>query len=284
MVAELETTAAHYRLLADNMADVVWVFNLDAQRFTYVSPSVRQLRGYTPEEVLTQTMAEVVTPASLAMIQADLPSQLAAFFAGEPAAVAQTHDIEQIRKDGSTVWTEVVTTLMQNAAGGLDILGVSRDIATRKQAEEALKKSEQKLRTLFEILPVGVSILNVERQIVYMNPRLEEILSMSHAGLLRGDYAARQYLRPDGTPMLLSEFSSNRALQEQHAVYAVETGVVKEDGTIVWINVNAVPVDFPDWRVVVVSTDITARKQAEETLREQIEMLRLAYAAADLGI
>ncbi|MBK8051033.1 MAG: PAS domain S-box protein [Anaerolineales bacterium] len=57
-----------YRLLADNIDDVLWVLDLESSHFTYVSPSVEKLRGYSATEVLTQSMAEVMTPESLAMI------------------------------------------------------------------------------------------------------------------------------------------------------------------------------------------------------------------------
>ncbi len=133
----------------------------------------------------------------------------------------------------------------------------------RKQAEEALRVSEAKLKTLFEILPVGISVLGVERQIIYMNPALERILDMSREAILRGDYKKRMYLRPDGTPRPNEEYASVRAVKEQRAIYNVETGVVKEDGNVIWTSVDAIPVKFADWKVIVVTSDITERKKME---------------------
>jgi PAS domain S-box-containing protein len=146
----------------------------------------------------------------------------------------------------------------------------------RMRAEKALRESEKKLKTLFEILPVGISILDAERKIVYGNPALATILDIPGEGLFRGDYARRTYLRPDGTPMPAEEFASSRAIKERRAVHDVETGVVKEDDTVIWTNVSAVPVTFPDWKVVIVTSDITERREAQQKLKEALGKLQLS--------
>jgi len=151
-----------------------------------------------------------------------------------------------------------------------------RSSKKRLEAEEALRESERKLKTLFEILPVGISILDAERKIVYGNPALEKILDIPREGLFRGNYARRSYLRPDGTPMPAEEFASTRAIKERRAVHDVETGVMKEDDTVIWTNVSAVPVAFPDWKVVIVTSDITARREAQEKLKETLGKLQLS--------
>ena len=140
--------------------------------------------------------------------------------------------------------------------------------AERKKVEEELQERERKLRTIFDVLPVGISILDANRKIIYGNPALERILGISMEGLLRGDYKSRTYLRPDSTPMPAEEYASARVVKEQRAIYNVETGVLKEDGRIVWTDVSAVPVKFPDWKVVIVTSDITNRKRSEEELQK----------------
>jgi PAS domain S-box-containing protein len=152
--------------------------------------------------------------------------------------------------------------------------GWARDITDRRKAEEALRESEERLKAIFEVLPVGVSILDAKRQPVYANPALARILDISQEGLIRGDHMGRSYLRSDGTPMSAGEFASALAVTEGRAVHDVETGVVKEDGQVTWVSVSAAPVAFPDWSVVVVTSDITERKWAEEELRHSHERIR----------
>ena len=148
-----------------------------------------------------------------------------------------------------------------------------------RQTEEDLKKSEEKLRTVFQILPIGISILDADRRILVSNPALERILLLSKDGLNTEAYTKRTYLKSDGTEMLPQDFPSTRAFKEQQTIQNVEIGVIKEDGELIWTQVSAVPVAFPDWKVVVTTADITQQKNAQKELKaysEQLEDLEIA--------
>lgn len=156
------------------------------------------------------------------------------------------------------------------------------EIGERKRIEEALRQSEssartneEKLRTLFDLLPVGISFLDPKGQIVQMNSALLNILKLSKEELLSQKYQARKYIRADGMPMSPAEFASARALTERRTVHNVETGILLEDGEVIWTNVSAAPVDVADVGVVVVTVDITDSKRAERALQESHRRLRI---------
>jgi signal transduction histidine kinase len=86
--------------------------------------------------------------------------------------------------------------------------------------------------------------------------------------LINQEYKARKYIRADGTPMSLSEFASTRALAEARTIYNVETGIVLENGEVIWTSVSAAPVEVADVGVVVVTVDITESKRVERQLQE----------------
>jgi hypothetical protein len=88
---------------------------------------------------------------------------------------------------------------------------------------------------------------------------------VTHAPLIGSDATQQKYLRPDGTPMPAEEFAGVRAVQEKRAVHHVETGLVKENGRVVWTDMSAVPLTLPGWRVVIVTFDLPSRQRAEVT-------------------
>ncbi|QVL48147.1 MAG: ABC transporter substrate-binding protein [Thiocapsa sp.] len=135
----LRASEERHRLLADNATDVIWMMDLDA-RFTYVSPSVEKLRGYTSDEVMQQSLAQVLTATSIPIAEKALSESITAMAAGQ-AFVEFRGELEQPCKDGSTVWTEVTTCGMKNAAGEfIGILGVTRNITERKQMEDHVRQ------------------------------------------------------------------------------------------------------------------------------------------------
>ena len=135
--AALQESQERYQLIAENTADVIWLYDLAREQFTYVSAAVFKLRGFTAEEVVGQSMRQVLTPASADLLARQLPVDLAAFAAGDTAARTRISEVDQWHKDGSTVPTEVVTTLLTDVAGRPDrLLGVSRNITERKRIEK----------------------------------------------------------------------------------------------------------------------------------------------------
>ncbi len=152
MEAALQDSQKLYRLITDNTSDVIWMYDPVAARFTYCSPAVVKLRGYTPEEVLAQRMDEVLTPESDAYLARVLPVRLARFAAGDHSAVKQIDQVDQVHRDGSIVTTEIATTLLSDADGRVtQILGVTRDITARVRSEEALRESEEQFREVFDL-------------------------------------------------------------------------------------------------------------------------------------
>ena len=151
----LQRSEQRYRLVAENISDVIWVLDLETSRFRFVSPSVKHLRGFTADEVLEHDLAASLTPASAEYLASVLPGRLEEFKAGGHAVYVD--EIEQPCKDGTTVWTETTTRFALNAeTGHVEVFGDSRDISRRKQAEAALRASEQRLQLHLENTPMAV--------------------------------------------------------------------------------------------------------------------------------
>jgi PAS domain S-box-containing protein/putative nucleotidyltransferase with HDIG domain len=147
---ELEQSEKKYRLLAENLSDVIWTMDTNL-RYTYLSPSVTSLRGYSVEEAMALSMEETTTPTSLQAflsVMAEAKAKEGLGSNSEHSSV--TLELELTRKDGSTVWAENRITYLRDSEGRLTgCLGVSRDITERREASRQLEQSLQKLeRTL----------------------------------------------------------------------------------------------------------------------------------------
>jgi diguanylate cyclase (GGDEF)-like protein/PAS domain S-box-containing protein len=144
----LGESEARYRMLADNSHDVIWTLDIPSRRFTYVSPSVAELRGYSPQEVLGQTFEESLTPESAARVAREIDQRLRRIASGDKTAQVVTSELDQLCKDGSVVSTEVVSSYLPDANGvARTILGITRNVSERKAAERALRESNLQLQT-----------------------------------------------------------------------------------------------------------------------------------------
>ena len=120
------------RNILNNSPEVIWVWDIVKQRFIYMSPSIYDLRGFTAEEIMLQPIDVSMDPEFNHLIKEELPKQSST----RPCA----HEINQIRKDGSVVPTEVLTTLLTDTDGHpCQILGITRDITERKRVDAALR-------------------------------------------------------------------------------------------------------------------------------------------------
>lgn len=141
----LKQSREMYRLLAENISDVIWIYDIIENRTRYISPSVERLRGYTPEEVIAGNMESALTPTSFQHVQKSIAARLIDFQNGHQENYVD--ELEQTCKDGSTIWTEVTTNFQVNPENGhIEIYGVSRDITERKLNESLLKQANQQLQ------------------------------------------------------------------------------------------------------------------------------------------
>jgi len=139
-----------YRMLTETMKDVVWSIDLVTTKFNYISPSVKQLRGYTPEEFMELPFQKAVNPTNNEILIAAIKEKFEKFQRGEISSTNYfIEEHEEIHKDGSSIWTEIVAHFRLNEqTGHTELHGVTRDISERKSAEDALKASEARMREL----------------------------------------------------------------------------------------------------------------------------------------
>jgi PAS domain S-box-containing protein len=147
MTRQLQESEERYRVLTENIKDVVWVLDTETLFFRYVSPSVEALRGYTVEEVMAQPVDAALTRQAAQALKEMIRERAAMLRRGKLTPDQFFRDeVEQPCRDGSTVWTEVITSYYLNAQSGhVEIRGVTRDITERREAQEAIRRMNEEL-------------------------------------------------------------------------------------------------------------------------------------------
>ncbi|MGD9369481.1 MAG: PAS domain S-box protein, partial [Desulfobacteraceae bacterium] len=141
----LRESEAKYRLLAENIHDVIFTLDLDLN-YTYVSPAVERLQGWQPHEIISLNVAATLPGKSLELAADTLQAELALAEATGNGNRSAVLEIELLHKDGSTVWGEVTAAFLLDDNGKPSgVLGVSRDISERRKAQQEREELHEQL-------------------------------------------------------------------------------------------------------------------------------------------
>lgn len=225
-----------YRRIADNTSDVIWILDIDSGKFAYVSPSVERLRGFSPEEVLLQTIEEVMTEES----SIRLISHVSPLYRDYKNGIRNPDNsirIDQIHRDGSVIPTEVVATFIEEE-GAIRVLGVSRDITKRVQVEEKLKKVERYYQQLSKSMKDVFTILDPDTlRFRYVSPSVTRVLGYSPEELTQSSFD--RVLDPSLSVWIKIENTARKnyflSTPTQSVYYTDEFELKTRSGSTVWI-------------------------------------------------
>ncbi|MFH0789151.1 MAG: PAS domain S-box protein [Pseudomonadota bacterium] len=272
----LRESEKKYRLVVDNMADIISVMDMNL-RFTYVSPSIMRMRGFTVEEAMAQTLEQVMTPESLQIIAKVFEEEMKLEASGtaDPDR-SRILELEEYRKDGSIVWIENNLSFVRDEAQKpVGIISLSRDITDRKQGEEKLRESEKKYRELYNFLPIPVYEMDLETNITSANRAIYETFKGTEEDLKKG-VKAWQLISPEE----IEKSSTNiQRLLKGEQVKETEYTLMRLDGSVFPAMLFS-SVIYRDGKPVGLRgaiVDITERKQAEDSLRESEERFKNLY-------
>jgi diguanylate cyclase (GGDEF)-like protein/PAS domain S-box-containing protein len=254
---KLLESEAHYRLLTEGVSDVAW--KLDRNNvFTYISPADERMRGFPADQVIGHHVFDLYTEEGIAAVSKMFRQRSETKDAGSST---MSFEVQQRCKDGSLIWTEILSTPTRDEQGrATGYHGITRNIAARKQAEEAQRIAA----TAFESQE-GIFITDAENHMLRVNRAFTEITGYS------ADEALGQ------NPRML------KSGRHDAAFYAAMWGSLGVDGfwqSEIWNRRKSGEI-FPQWititavkgdtdrvtHYVATFTDITQRKEAEEQIR-----------------
>ena len=279
----LRESEKRYRILAENISDVIWVTDMN-MRVTYLSPSIARLLGYSVEESMTRGMEESLTPASLKAAADAVVKALGAEHEGKTNEVfgKPPLDVEMIRKDGSTIWVASTASFICGPDGRpVEIVGVLRDITERKRAEGTLRESEERLRILFEFAPDAYYLSNLEAKLIDGNRAAEELTGYKKEELIDKSFLELGLLTAEQVPRAAALLARN---EQGQPTGPDEFVLNRKDGSQVTTEINTFPIQVKGHRLVLgIARDITERNRVQEVLRETEERFRsLVESTVDL--
>jgi len=268
----LRKSEEHYRLLTENVADVIWTVDITNNRLTYISPSVTRLLGYSVEEAMARTVEEAFTPASFEIITKNLQEdQAIENMEHKDLYRPRTLELQMNCKDGSMASVELSISLLRAPDGRpTHILSVARDITERKQAEEELRKTHEFLDRILNGIYESVMITTTDYKIMDVNSCFVYFYGVGREEAI----GAMCYEITHGLSQPCSESDCTCPLR-----MVVDTKSPSEvvhihkdrSGKDVIVQVNSFPILTPtgdiDY-VVEVQRDITERQQIEAALQE----------------
>ena len=260
----LQESERRYRTLADYSSDIIVRALQDGTRL-YVSPSVSDVLGWTPEELLGPARRDLVHPEDRAIFD----EELAAMRSG---AVTSTLTYRYRHKNGHYVWVESITRRVPGAEPSrpAEIVRVIRDISTRKHTENALLDSEHALRAVSDSLPALVARLDRDGRYTFANAHHRVVFGVEPASLL--GKSVRETIGEELYAQLgpfLSQVLAGDAVQ-----FEAER---KTQGVPLYFHVSCVPDRDSSGEVIgfyAMVMDITARKWAELQQAESESRLR----------
>lgn len=284
--AELIETKSLLEKTFSSLNEVVLVVDPDTRTILTCNQAVEEIFGYTPDELIDQSTLRLhLNRDSYTQFTQEGNRALAANGKFETECLMR-------HKDGRVIHTEhTVTPLSSNGGSPEGLVNVVRDITTRKQAEDALRRSEENNRALIETMAQGVIYLDKSGRITAANPAAERILGVPLSQML-----GRSSLDPswgaiyeDGTPFPGESMPSTVALETGREIRDVVMGILNpERADYSWIKIHAVPQFLPGerqpYQVYVTFEDVTELKRKEQALRASEERFRTLFQLAPVGI
>jgi diguanylate cyclase (GGDEF)-like protein/PAS domain S-box-containing protein len=261
---ELRESKARYKALFDRTLFCVYVHDFEG-RFIDANDAALNLLGYKREDIPSINFSTLLEEDQLPIAFKNMEELLQTGSQKRPI----NHKLR--KKDGGYVWVEVEASVIYRKRKPHEIQGIARDITERRQAEAALRESEQRFRTIFESASDGILITDVETKKFYLgNKMICQMLNYSQEEIT--NLTVMDIHTEEDLPHILNEFEK---LARKEITLTENIIVKRKDGRLFYVDINT------SWLTLAGKTymagifrDITERKRAEEALLESEERYR----------
>jgi PAS domain S-box-containing protein len=266
----LRESEKKYRLLVDSASEAIFVLQDGIVRMT--NRMAVKIIEYAEEDISSRPFLDFVHPDDRAMVSSCYNKRLH----GEN--MPDRYDFRFLTRDGKTKWVSISAMVIE-WDGRIATLNLLTDITDRKKAEEALRESEIKYRSVVERAAEAILVLQDETfQLV--NPMATEVTGFSEVELLTMSF--KLLIHPDDLVLVEGRYRSRISGKETPNRYSFR--LISKDGSVKWALINAIRIDWKGRPATLnLLTDITDLKRTENELRETQAKLHTAMDLAKLG-
>lgn len=267
----LEESEKKYKLITENSTDLIYVYNLYPEpHFEYISPSCKSFTGYEIEEIYNEPnfyLKLVADEENIKYFTSVVKSQFL------PSIIEERWR----KKDGSIIWVEQLITINFDEKGNLiSFQATVRDITDRKKAEEQIKESEEKFRSIAENSTDLIAITDNQGVITYVSPACRTIFGYLPQEMIGKKFT--NFLDASSIPIALGEFRA--ALELLGRTKNLELQMKRKDGSLFYGELNGVAYQTASFLGTFVTIrDITERKEAEKLVQSSLAMFRSVFEA-----
>ncbi|MDI6873450.1 sensor histidine kinase [Candidatus Solincola sp.] len=224
----LERSERYFRALTENTYDLIAVLDEDL-KIRYLSPSVKRVSGYTPEEVAGRSSLDFIHPEDVPSLVDRFTHQL------KNGGVTERAEYRWRHKDGTYRWQEAVACNLMEDPAVRGIVVNARDITERREAETKLRESEERYRSLVETSPDAIVVTDLEGKINMVNRAVVEMLGYRDPEEVLG----RNVLEFISIEDHARAVESMRAPTEGEQVRREEYIMLRKDGARRWVEISA---------------------------------------------
>jgi PAS domain S-box-containing protein len=275
-VEALRQSEERYRGLIDSASDIIYEIDLSGH-FTFFNPVAVKATGFSKEDLNKKHYLELVRP--------DFREETQRFYFAQCKHMDSSsyYEFPIVTRDGIEVWLGQQVQLIVKSNEPVGFHAIARDITERKQAEEALRQSEEKYRDLVESTSDWVWSCDPEGRQTFANKAVTDLLGYDIDEIL-GTLADR-YMHPEDRDVIRQKFK--RSVEEKRGWKGSVIRWLHKDGSVRYFETTAQPILDSRGDLIGFSgidRDITQRKRTEEALRESEERFRSAFSNAALGM
>jgi PAS domain S-box-containing protein len=272
MEEELRQSEQHWRTLFDHTLDGIALYDSKSGKVVLGNQAAADILGFdTSERIVGTTLLDRI-------LEEDRELVTRAFAEDISNDLRKVSDIRVRTGDGRITWISILPTMI-SYQGRPAILLSARDITAQKQAEQALRDSEQKFKQLFTNLNDEVVFIDSTGKVLDVNERARDVSGYSRDEVIGRNVAELPIFSPD-TLARVAELIA-KASETQGVVEPLsDIPVIHKDGHKMYVQVSSCPIRAAQGELVgfcAIIRDITERKNAEEALRESEERFKMLF-------